>query len=168
MQKSPQKLGTILEVFAQFRGTIWGGYFISSYGRTALSTSLMWVLKHWVFLSDFLYKCTILLGYFDGADFDPYFTTHISFFADHGGRRFWPIWYHCLWPDDAPRKRIVVTPTSGGMIGAVGLVVPTPKPCLLPYYLQTMRLKDFFVGGSTRNMSWYYRISATNPPPQPP
>ena len=51
--------------------------------------------------------------------------------------------YHCLWPDDAPRKRIVVTPTSGGMIGAVGLVVPTPKPCLLPYYLQTMRLKDF-------------------------
>ena len=61
--------------------------------------------------------------------------------------------YHRLWPDDAPRKRIVVTPTSGGMIGAVGLVVPTPKPCLLPYYLQTMRLKDFFVGGSTCNMS---------------
>ncbi len=61
--------------------------------------------------------------------------------------------YHRLWPDDAPCKRIVVTPTSGGMIGAVGLVVPTPKPCLLPYYLQTMRLKDFLVCGSTRNMS---------------
>ena len=60
---------------------------------------------------------------------------------------------HCLWTNDAPRKRIVVTPTLGGMIGAVELVVPTPKPCLLPYYLQTMRLKDFFVGGSTRNMS---------------
>jgi hypothetical protein len=61
--------------------------------------------------------------------------------------------YHHLWPDDAPRKRIVITPTSGGMIGAVGLALPTPKPCLLPYYLQTMRLKDLFVGRSTRNMT---------------
>ena len=61
--------------------------------------------------------------------------------------------YHRLWPNDAPCKRIVTTPTSGGMIGAVRLVIPTPKPCLLPYYLQTMRVKDLFVSGSTRNMS---------------
>ncbi len=113
----------------------------------------MWVLNTVFFPSDpvEMYHSTILLRYFDGANFDPCspLTSRVPLIMVAGG--FGP--YHRLWPNDAPRKRIVVTLTSGGMIGAVGLVVPTLKPCLLPYYLQTMRLKDFFVGGSTRNMS---------------
>ncbi len=52
--------------------------------------------------------------------------------------------YHRLWPDDAPSKHIVVTPTWGGMIGVVGLVVPTPKPPNILYHLYTMHLKVFF------------------------
>jgi hypothetical protein len=57
--------------------------------------------------------------------------------------------YHRLWPNDAPSKCIVVTPTSGGMIGAVGLVAPTPKPPNILYHLHTTRLKVFLVSGST-------------------
>ena len=30
--------------------------------------------------------------------------------------------YHRLWTDDAPSKRKVVTPTSGGMMPALGFV----------------------------------------------
>ncbi len=60
--------------------------------------------------------------------------------------------YHCLWPNDAPSKRFFITPTFGGIIGAVRFVVPTAKPYLLPYYLQTMRVKDFFVSGSTHGL----------------
>ena len=30
--------------------------------------------------------------------------------------------YHCLWTDDAPSKRKVVTPTSGGMMPALSFV----------------------------------------------
>ena len=39
--------------------------------------------------------------------------------------------YHLLRTDYAPSKGIVVTPTSGGIIYAVGLVVTKPKPPLL-------------------------------------
>jgi hypothetical protein len=39
--------------------------------------------------------------------------------------------YHRLWSDDAPSKGIDVTPTSGGIIDALGLVVTKPKPHLL-------------------------------------
>jgi hypothetical protein len=120
------------------------------------NTSLMWVLKHWFSRQ---ISCRNIPYFYDTLTgliltlVSP-LTSHFPLIMVAGG--FGP--YHYLWPDDAPRKRIVVTPTLGGMIGAVELVVPTPKPCLLPYYLQTMQLKDLFVGGSTCNMSWYYRI----------
>jgi hypothetical protein len=41
------------------------------------------------------------------------------------------ITYHRLWADDSPSKGIVVTPTSGGIIDAVGLVVTKLKHPLL-------------------------------------
>ena len=55
--------------------------------------------------------------------------------------------YHCLWADDAPIKGIVVTPTSGGIIYAVGLVVIKPKPSLVQWCLHTtcVKVKVFFL-----------------------
>jgi hypothetical protein len=38
--------------------------------------------------------------------------------------------YHGLWHNDAQSKRIVVTPTSWGMIHVLGLGVFTPQPKL--------------------------------------
>jgi hypothetical protein len=39
--------------------------------------------------------------------------------------------YHCLRTDDALSKHIVVTPTSGGMICALGLGSIQPKPFIV-------------------------------------
>jgi hypothetical protein len=44
--------------------------------------------------------------------------------------------YHGLWCYDAPSKRIIVTPTLGVMISALGLVSIPPKPAILPYFLE--------------------------------
>ena len=52
--------------------------------------------------------------------------------------------YHRLQTDDTPSKRIVSTPTSGGIIGVVGLVVTKPKPPIFQCYLHTACVKVFF------------------------
>ena len=52
--------------------------------------------------------------------------------------------YHRLRTDDTPSVRIVGTPTSGGIIGVVGLVVTKPKPPIFQCYLHTACVKDFF------------------------
>jgi hypothetical protein len=52
--------------------------------------------------------------------------------------------YHHLRTDDNPSKRIVGTPTSGGIIGVVGLVVTKPKHPIFQCYLHTACVKDFF------------------------
>ena len=39
--------------------------------------------------------------------------------------------YHRLWTEDAPSKRIVVTPISGGMICALGLRQIQLKPFIM-------------------------------------
>ncbi len=42
--------------------------------------------------------------------------------------------YHGLWHNDAPSKRVVITPTSGRMMRAFVLVVFTPQPGLYHAY----------------------------------
>jgi hypothetical protein len=51
--------------------------------------------------------------------------------------------YH-LRTNDNPSKRIVGTPTSGGIIGVVGLVVTKLKPPIFQCYLHTACVKVFF------------------------
>jgi hypothetical protein len=53
--------------------------------------------------------------------------------------------YHHLRTDDNPSKRIVGTPTSGGIIGVFGLVVTKPKPPIFQCYLRTACVKVFFL-----------------------
>jgi hypothetical protein len=48
--------------------------------------------------------------------------------------------YHGLWCYDTPSKHIVVTPTSGAMISALGFVSIPPKPTILPYFLECIFL----------------------------
>ena len=51
--------------------------------------------------------------------------------------------YHCLWIDDVPSKRKVVTPTSGGMMPALGFVsyhwgrelLVTPLPHRISWFI---------------------------------
>jgi hypothetical protein len=43
--------------------------------------------------------------------------------------------YHRLGADYTPSKGIVVTPTSGVNVDALGLVVTKPKPPILRYFL---------------------------------
>jgi len=52
--------------------------------------------------------------------------------------------YHHLRTDDNPSKHIVGTPTSGEIIGVVGLVVTKPKPPIFQCYLHTVCVKVFF------------------------
>jgi hypothetical protein len=61
--------------------------------------------------------------------------------------------YHHLWTDDNPSKRIVGTPTSGGIIGVVGLVVTKPKPPIFQCYLHTACVKVFFLSAATHGLS---------------
>ena len=58
--------------------------------------------------------------------------------------------YHHLRTDDNPSKRIVGTPTSGGIIGVFGLVVTKPKPPIFQCYLHTACVKIFFECGNSR------------------
>jgi hypothetical protein len=58
--------------------------------------------------------------------------------------------YHHLQTDDTPSKRIVGTPTLGGSIGVVGLVVTKPKPPIFQCYLLTACVKVFFECGNSR------------------
>ena len=83
------------------------------------------------------------LRYFCTLHFCLCFTTHTSRFRlimVAGGIS--P--YHHLRTDDNPSKRIVGTPTSGGIIGVVGLVVTKPKPPIFQCYLHTACVKVFF------------------------
>jgi hypothetical protein len=70
-------------------------------------------------LSQIRRKCTIGYDTFAPLIFDsvPPLTSHFPKIMMAGGIS--P--YHCLRTDDAPNKRIVITPTSGGMICALGL-----------------------------------------------
>ncbi len=43
--------------------------------------------------------------------------------------------YHRLWADNAPSKGIVVTPTSGVNVDALGLVVTKQKLPILRFFL---------------------------------
>ena len=52
--------------------------------------------------------------------------------------------YHHLQTDDIPSKRIVGTPTWGGIIGVVGLVVTKLKPPIFQCYLHTACVNVFF------------------------
>jgi hypothetical protein len=61
--------------------------------------------------------------------------------------------YHHLWTDDNPIKRLVGTPTSGGIIGVVGLVVTKPKPPIFQCYLHTACVKVFFSSAATHGLS---------------
>jgi hypothetical protein len=42
--------------------------------------------------------------------------------------------YHGLWRKDAPSKHIVLTPTLGGVMYALGLGQIQPEPFILPYF----------------------------------
>jgi hypothetical protein len=61
--------------------------------------------------------------------------------------------YHRLWTDDTPSKRIVGTPTSGGIIGVVGLVITKPKPPIFQCSLHTACVKVFFSSAATHGLS---------------
>jgi hypothetical protein len=57
--------------------------------------------------------------------------------------------YHHLWTDDTSSKHIVGTPTSGGIIGVVGLDVTKAKPPIFQWYLHTACVKVFFFSAIT-------------------
>ena len=63
--------------------------------------------------------------------------------------------YHHLRTDDNPSKRIVGTPTSGGIIGVVGLVVTKLKPPIFQCYLRITHhvCEGFFSSAATHGLS---------------
>jgi hypothetical protein len=83
-------------------------------------------------------------------------TQHFASVSQHTSR-FWLIMvgsgispYHHLRTDDTPSKHIVGTPTLGGIIGVVGLVVTKLKPPIFQCYLHTACVKVFFECGNSR------------------
>ncbi len=75
--------------------------------------------------------------------------------------------YHHLRTDDTPSKRIVGTPTSGGIIGVVGLVVTKLKPPIFQCYLRTTCVKVFFSSAASHSCHEYelilYTLRLLNP-----
>jgi hypothetical protein len=61
--------------------------------------------------------------------------------------------YHHLRTNDNPSKRIVGTPTLGGVIGGGGSVVTKPKPPIFQCYLHTTCVKVFFSSVATHGLS---------------
>ena len=71
--------------------------------------------------------------------------------------------YHCLRTDNAPSKRIVVTPTSGGKICALGLGLIQLKPYSIILSTDNVIEGFFLEQGETMNLHLLPELALLNP-----